>query len=153
MLFKGGVTLMWKDYISSVSKEYSFKPPATTIEVNQIKKELNVELPKKLFELFGETNGVFDSFDCPLIWSTSQIVTDNLFFRNFDDYKDIYMPFEHLLFFSDAGNGDLFGYRILNGSIQTDDIYVWNHEDDSRMWVAPSLEVFINDWITGEISI
>lgn len=143
---------MWKHYISTVSKDYSFKPPAPKTEIIQISEELNVELPKKLFELYNETNGVFDSFGCPLIWSTSQIIKDNLFFRNFSDYKDIYMPFDHLLFFSDNGCGDLFGYKILNGSIQTEDIYVWNHEDDSRMWVASSLDVFIEGWITGEIT-
>ncbi|MEG7619518.1 SMI1/KNR4 family protein [Enterococcus faecalis] len=143
---------MWKDYISSVSKDYSFKPPASNAEIIQISEELNVKLPNKLFDLYNETNGVFDRFGCPLIWSTSQIVKDNLFFRNFSDYKDIYMPFDHLLFFSDNGCGDLYGYKILNGSIQTEDIYVWNHEDDSRTWVASSLEVFIKGLITGEIT-
>ncbi|WP_342440928.1 SMI1/KNR4 family protein [Lysinibacillus sp. FSL K6-0057] len=143
---------MWKDYISSVSKDYSFKPPASNAEIIQISEELNVKLPNKLFDLYNETNGVFDRFGCPLIWSTSQIVKDNLFFRNFSDYKDIYMPFDHLLFFSDNGCGDLYGYQILNGSIQTEDIYVWNHEDDSRTWVASSLEVFIKSLITGEIT-
>ncbi|MGY4796425.1 SMI1/KNR4 family protein [Lysinibacillus fusiformis] len=143
---------MWKDYISSVSKDYSFKPPASNAEIIRISEELNVKLPNKLFDLYNETNGVFDSFGCPLIWSTSQIVKDNLFFRNFSDYKDIYMPFDHLLFFSDNGWGDLYGYKILNGSIQTEDIYVWNHEDDSRTWVASSLEVFIKSLITGEIT-
>lgn len=92
-------------------------------------------------------------FDCPLIWSTSQIVEGNVFFRNFDDYKDIFMPFNNLLFFSDAGNGDLFAFAILNGSIRKGDIYVWNHEDDSRMWIASSLEEFIRGWSTGKISI
>lgn len=143
---------MWKDYISAESKEYSFKQPASKVEINQILEELGVELPEKLLELYSETNGVFDSFNCPLIWSTSQIVKDNSFFRNFSDYKDIYMPFDHLLFFSDNGCGDLFGYRILNGDIRTEDIYVWNHENDSRTWVAPSLELFITGWITGEIT-
>ncbi|QSB10078.1 SMI1/KNR4 family protein [Lysinibacillus fusiformis] len=143
---------MWKYYISSVSKDYSFKPPASNAEIIQISEELNVKLPNKLFDLYNETNGVFDSFGCPLIWSTSQIVKDNLFFRNFSDYKDIYMPFDQLLFFSDNGCGDLFGYQILNRSIQTEDIYVWNHEDDSRTWVASSLEVFIKGWMTGEIT-
>jgi len=143
---------MWKDYIGAISIEHSFTQPASIGEIAQIKKKLNVELPKKLLELYSETNGVFDSFNCPLIWSTSQIVEDNSFFRNFKDYKDIYMPFDHLLFFSDNGCGDLFGYRILSGSIQTEDIYVWNHEDDSRTWVAPSLELFIKGWITGEIT-
>ena len=143
---------MWKDYISLISKGYSFKPKATTAEIIQIKEELNVELPKKLFELYCETNGVFDSFGCPLIWSTSQIIRDNLFFRNFEDYRDIYMPFDHLLFFSDDGCGNLFGIRILNGKIQTEDIYVWNHEDDSRTWVASSLETFIKGYVSDEIT-
>jgi len=143
---------MWKGYISSVSKNSFFKPPASNAEIIQISEELNVKLPNKLFDLYNETNGVFDSFGCPLIWSTSQIVKDNLFFRNFSDYKDIYMPFDHLLFFSDNGCGDLYGYKILNGSIQTEDIYVWNHEDDSRTWVASSLEVFIKGLIIGEIT-
>lgn len=62
------------------------------------------------------------------------------------------MPFDNLLFFSDNGCGDLFCYRILNGCIQTEDIYVWNHEDVSRTWVASSLEEFIKGWITSEIS-
>jgi hypothetical protein len=104
-------------------------------------------------ELFNETNGVFDEYNCPLIWSTNQIIKDNLFFRTFNDYKDIYMPFDHLLFFSDAGNGDLFGYPILNGSIQRDDIFVWDHESDSRKWVASSLKDFIEGWANSRITV
>jgi hypothetical protein len=102
---------MWKDYINTVAKGYDFKQPVIQSEIQQIKKELQVELPNDLFELYKETNGVFDEFGCPLIWSTDQVIRDNLFFRSFADYKDIYMPFDHLLFFSDAGNGDLFGNR------------------------------------------
>ncbi|MEZ7173082.1 SMI1/KNR4 family protein [Sporosarcina sp. OR05] len=143
---------MWKDYIGTISKEYAFKSPASEAELRQITDVLHVELPRKLLELYVETNGVFDQFGCPLIWSTTQIVKDNSFFRNFTDYQDLYMPFDHLLFFSDNGCGDLFGYRILNGCIETEDIYVWNHEDDSRTWVASSLETFIKGWITGELT-
>lgn len=57
---------MWKNYINKISKEYSFKSPASQAEITQITKELNIELPKKLLELLSETNGVFDSFNCPL---------------------------------------------------------------------------------------
>lgn len=145
--------MKWRNYIESISKEYLFKAPATNTNITLIKKELNVELPEKLLELLRETNGIFDKYECPLIWSTEQIVEDNLFFRNFDDYKDIYMPFDHLLFFSDAGNGDLFGYRVLNGRIRDDEIYAWNHEDDSRTWISSSIESFVKGWITGEITI
>lgn len=53
---------MWNDYISSVSKDYSFKPPASNAEIIQISEELNVKLPNKLFDLYNEINGVFDRF-------------------------------------------------------------------------------------------
>ncbi|EFV76473.1 SMI1/KNR4 family protein [Cytobacillus pseudoceanisediminis] len=89
-----------------------------------------------------------------IIWSTHQIIKDNLFYRNFEGYRDINMPFDNLFFFSDAGNGDLFCYAILkNGNIEKNDIYVWNHENDSRTWVAASLKHFIEGWITGKIDI
>ncbi|MNG40245.1 hypothetical protein D3C84_1287410 [compost metagenome] len=64
-----------------------------------------------------------------------------------------YEPFDSLLFVADAGNGDLFGYSIVDGAIPKEDIYTWNHEDDSRTWVAPSLKQFIEGWLKGEISI
>lgn len=144
---------MWRNYIQSVTSGYQFKEPATKSEIGQIKEKLQVDLPAELRELFNETNGVFDEYHCPLIWSIDQIVKDNLFFRNFADYKDIFMPFDHLLFFSDAGNGDLFGYRILNGSIQTEDIFVWDHESDSRKWIASSLKDFIEGWANDRLSV
>lgn len=34
-----------------------------------------------------------------------------------------------------------------------DDIFVWDHESDSRKWVASSLEDFLKGWIGGEISV
>jgi hypothetical protein len=145
---------MWKDFVSSISKEHHFKDPATKQEIDQLQKELNVDIPEELAGLFNETNGVFDNWNCPLIWSTTQIINDNLHFRNFEDFKDIYMPFDNLFFFSDAGNGDLFCYAILkNGTIEKTDIYVWNHEDDSRTWVAASLKHFIEGWLTDKIGV
>ena len=33
------------------------------------------------------------------------------------------------------------------------DIYTWNHEDDSRTWVAPNLETFVTWWTSGKITI
>lgn len=73
---------MWKNYIETISKEYHFNTPATNDQITLIKQKLNVELPLKLLELFNETDGVFDKYDCPLIWSTEQIVEDNLFYTS-----------------------------------------------------------------------
>jgi len=145
--------LKWKNTIHSVSTQVYFENPAMEEELLRIKEALNVDLPLDLLDLLQESNGVFDEFDCPYIWSTNQIVRDNLYFRNCEDFKDIYMPFDHLLFFSDSGCGDMFGYAILNGIIQRDDIFVWDHESDSRKWVASSLEDFLAGWIGGKISV
>ena len=144
---------MWKEYIQSATLVIILQSPQLNLTLIKSKEQLDVDLPTDLLELFSETNGVFDEFNCPLIWSTNQIIKDNLFFRTFNDYKDIYMPFDHLFFFSDAGNGDLFGFPILNGSIQRDDVFVWDHESDSRKWVASSLKDFIEGWANSRISV
>lgn len=148
-----GITDMWKNFIRSISEDYVFNEPATSRETEQIKEKFNVELPDELLSLLNETDGVNDNYGFRLVWSTSQIIEENSNLRNQEDFKDLYMPFDCLLFISDAGNGDLFAYSILNGSIQNDDIYVWNHENDSRTWVAPSLKKFIEWWSDGTITV
>jgi hypothetical protein len=30
---------------------------------------------------------------------------------------------------------------------------VWNHEDDSRTWVAPNLAKYLEWWLTGRITL
>ncbi|MEH6939726.1 SMI1/KNR4 family protein [Bacillus sp. JJ664] len=144
---------MWKNYISDISNDYQFKTPATSAEIASLKKELNVELPKKLKELYSETNGVSGEYGIYLIWSTEQMVKENLFFRTIHNFRDNMIPLDNFLFFSDAGNGDLFGYQIIDGRIQNDEIYVWNHEDDTCTVIASSLEDFISRMINGGISV
>jgi hypothetical protein len=64
------------------------------------------------------------------------------------------MPFDHLLFFGDAGNGDQFAFSIqADGAIHRPDVFAWNHEDDSRVWVAPTLKVFFERSLAGKIKI
>ncbi|ACO30637.1 cell wall assembly protein [Bacillus thuringiensis] len=143
---------MWKETIHSISSNLSLKNPATKEELIEIQKCLLVELPNDLSQLLQETNGIAGEYG-DFIWSVSKIKTENMNMRNIVDFKDLYMPFDCLLFFADGGNGDLFGYSILNGIVQRDDIYVWNHENDSRTWVAPSLEIFMEWWESGKITI
>jgi len=59
------------------------------------------------------------------------------------------MPFDGIVFFADAGNGDQFGIS-LSGS---QEIYVWNHEDDSRAWVAPTILGYLQEWMTGRLTV
>ncbi|EFM10102.1 Cell wall assembly/cell proliferation coordinating protein, KNR4-like protein [Paenibacillus curdlanolyticus YK9] len=144
---------MWKDFIRTIKEDAAFAKAATEAELEEVSDRFNLVLPKELKDLLEETNGVSDEYGCHLVWPTSRIIEENLEARSSEDYKDEYMPFDSLLFVADAGNGDLFGYSVLNGAITKDDIYTWNHEDDSRTWVAPSLKQFIEGWIKGEISV
>jgi hypothetical protein len=88
-----------------------------------------------------------------LIWTVERTIETNKEYRNYKDFKYLYMSFEQLLFFSDAGNGDLFGIVTLNGKFDRHDIFSWNHEDDSRNWVAPNLAKFIEWWLDGKINV
>ena len=59
------------------------------------------------------------------------------------------MPFDGMVFFADAGNGDQFGIALSGNQ----EVYVWNHEDDSRTWVAPTVIAYLEGWMTGGLSI
>ncbi len=131
---------MWREFVSKLSEECEFNQPANYVEADYVKQELEVTLPDELVNLLKESNGIFGVYGLGLIWSIERILKDNLEFRGFSDFKDLYMPFDCLLFFADAGNGDQFAYSILNGEIRRNDIFVWNHEDDSRTLVASNLK-------------
>ena len=137
--------------------KFRFNPPSKERVIHEIEVEFQIKLPDELKSIYRETNGVNEFLGDmeigSLIWSTDYLIRENKMYRETADFKDLYMPFDHLLFFADAGNGDNFGYTILNGAIQRLDIFAWNHEDDSRLWVAPNLEKFIEWWIEGKITI
>ena len=40
------------------------------------------------------------------------------------------------MFVGKEGGGDLFGFRLLTEYDGPDDIYLWEHESDSRVWFA-----------------
>jgi hypothetical protein len=143
----------WREFLENIAAEFTFHSPASTEGIEKAEASLDLLFPEKLRSLLKESNGVEGSYGLGLIWNTERITKDNLFFRQFSDYKDIYMPFDHLLFFGDAGNGDQFAFAILNGKIQRSDIFVWNHEDDSRQWVAPALDVYFEWWLSGNLKV
>lgn len=142
---------MWKSLINKVSDEPVFNQPVTQEQLKEINDKFNLEITNELVNLLKESNGV--ETECARFWSSNEIIEENIERRTLEVFKDSYMSFDSLLFFADAGNGDFFAFSIINGDIQKDDIYVWNHEDDSRTWIAPSLEDFLVWWSDGEISI
>lgn len=60
----------------------------------------------------------------------------NLEFRS--RHRDVYMPFDALVIFGQQGSGDLFFQpAVPEGNEQ---VFIWDHEDDSRTWYAQSVK-------------
>jgi hypothetical protein len=144
---------VWKELVSRHERLATYAEPIFPKELANAERKLRLALPADLRGCLAESNGLTGRQGEGLVWSVERIVEGNLSFRANRTFRELYMPFDHLLFFSDAGNGDQFAYAILAGEVRKDDIYVWNHEDDSRTWVAPRLAQFLEWRLTGIINV
>lgn len=144
---------MWREIVLKLEPSATFFPGATEAQIISLEKAVGVLIPDDLRQLLMESNGILGAYGLRLIWSIEEIIKRNIEMRTSSIYREYYMPFDNLLFFGDAGNGDQFGFRILQGKIKRLDVFAWNHEDDSRIWVARSLQSYIEGWLTGRISI
>jgi hypothetical protein len=129
--------------------EATFSPPASKNDLAAAAAALAAALPQQLAELLSETNGVEGEYGLGLVWDVARIVKDNTWFRTNGDYRELYMPFDGLLFFADAGNGDQFGIALAGNH----EVYVWDHEDDSRRWVASTVMGYLESWMTGRLKV
>lgn len=160
----------WRDVITEALKaspegkpaiSAGFNSPADEELIAQTQSELGVLLPDDLSDLLAVSDGVRQTIEVSgsdleigyLVWTIERIRDENKRLRTSEETREAYMSFDDLLFFADAGNGDLFGFSIQDGKVLKKDIYVWNHEDDSRTWVAPSLTAFIEWWVSGRIAV
>jgi hypothetical protein len=141
---------MWRYVVERAWPDHEFHDGATEDFLTRAETQLGAALPGDLRALLAETNGVVGPSGLGLVWPVERIAADNLTFRS--DFSDVYMPFDALLFFGDAGNGDQFAFTV-GDSAGRADIFAWNHENDSRMWVAPELRTYLEWWADGRIEI
>jgi len=144
---------MWQELIRRLTTDCKFNPPVSASQLAVTERVLGMALPDGLRDLLLESNGVAGEYGLGLIWPVERIETDNLAFRSKAHFRELYMPFDHLLFFADAGNGDQFAFPVLAGEVRRPDVFAWDHEDDSRSWVAPSLEKYLEWWLSGRIKL
>jgi hypothetical protein len=142
---------VWREQVQRLCTDSEFNRPASHDALDIAEETLRIELPTELRTLLLESDGVKGEYGLRLVWPLDRIVADNIAFRSNADFRRLYMPFDHLLFFADAGNGDQFGFSILDNEIRRSDVYVWNHENDSRTWVAPTRGKYLQWWLTGAI--
>ena len=144
---------MWRDFILQQTEHATFAPSASAAAIADAETVLSISFPDELRTILRESNGVIGQYELGLVWDLDRIQRDNLQFRGDSDFRDLYMPFDHLLFFADAGNGDQFAFPIQNGIIHRNDVFVWDHESDDRRWVAGSLKQYLQWWLDGTLTL
>ncbi|MFG2426809.1 SMI1/KNR4 family protein [Streptomyces sp. NPDC048590] len=115
--------------------------------LDEAERRLDRSLPGQLTALLPETNGVVDEYGTDIVWSLDRIVEQNLHFWSPGAFPGLYMPFNPLLFFGDNGGGDQFAFVL---TPDRPDIFVWDHESDSRLWAARELADYLHRSLAGE---
>ncbi|MFF4785631.1 SMI1/KNR4 family protein [Streptomyces griseorubiginosus] len=105
-----------------------------------IEERLAQSLPSSLRSLLAETDGIKAEYGVEVVWTAERILAENTSLRSNGQLRSLYMPFDPLLFFGDNGGGDQFAFVR---TPERDDVFVWDHETDSRNWISPSLESFL----------
>jgi hypothetical protein len=141
---------VWRELIGDLEPAAEFAEPASEQALGDATATLGGELPAPLVELLRESNGVQGRHGIDLVWPLERVVADNLLFRTNPEFAALYMPFDPLLFFAGAGNGDQFAFLW---TPRRDEVFVWDHESDSRRWVAGSLEQYLRWWLDGTLKV
>jgi hypothetical protein len=134
---------VWRELIQRLTPDCEFAPPATAAQLAAAERALGATLPADLRAILQEANGVTARHGLGLVWPAERIAADNLAFRSNAEFRELYMPFDHLLFLGDDGSGDQFAFRILAGGVQPDNVYRWVHESDAREWFAGDIRDYL----------
>jgi SMI1 / KNR4 family (SUKH-1) len=117
-----------------------FESGADPADLDEAARALGEVLPGDLSSLLMETNGIVGAYGLDVVWGLTRIIEDNRTFRTSSDFAELYLPFDGLLFFGDNGGGDQFAFVLRDNRR---DIFVWDHETDSRYRVAGHLENYL----------
>ena len=128
---------MWRNYLQKLSNDCRFNSGVEADAISMAERDLQIQLPSELAEVLSESDGVMGQYGLGLVWPIERIRSENIAFRGNEQFRELYMPFDNLLFFADAGNGDQFAFAICAAAVRRPDIFAWNHENDSRSWWRP----------------
>lgn len=136
----------WRSMYEELLKKHDYikrNSPATQQQISDVETKLGVTRPDDIKSYLSEFNG-----DDWVVFSAEQLVETNLSVRSFG----CFMPLDCLLFIAGNGCGDYYGYPITSeDGVRDDNIYLWEHENDSRIWKASNLEDAIHKYYNDEI--
>lgn len=113
--------------------------PIEDAELGDIQQALSWRMPGALRDLLLECDGL-TAWSAGYVWPGRRILEMDVEFRSNQEFRHLYLPFDGLMFFGDNGGGDQFAFVDRGGR---SDVFVWEHEDDSRRWIANDLEDFL----------
>ncbi|MEU6660854.1 SMI1/KNR4 family protein [Streptomyces sp. NPDC046821] len=137
---------LWRE-LASGFPGVEFQDPATDHILGEVERRLGQSVPPSLRELLLESNGIEDVYGTELVWAAEKILGENLAFRDSVEFRGLYQSFDALMFFGDNGGGDQFAFVRVP---ERDDVFVWDHETDSRTWVSASLEAYVRSTLTSD---
>ncbi|UXY24141.1 SMI1/KNR4 family protein [Streptomyces cynarae] len=138
---------MWREAAAEALPEVEFRAPVDATALAEAERRLGRGLPAQLTALLMETNGMVGEYGTDVVWTLDRIVEQNLLFWSPDTFSGLYMPFDPLLFFGDNGGGNQFAFVLTS---ERPDIFVWDHEDDSRLWAARELADYLHRSLGGD---
>jgi len=139
------IIFMWQTLITELDtkSETISSSPATEDQIKVAEALLHISLPESLRSFLSEMDGLSDVYGLNIVWSINEIQLNNIHMRQDGLAAKTFVQYGMLLFFADAGNGDEYAFRVKEGQITQDDIFVWRHEDDRLEWVELSLEMYL----------
>jgi hypothetical protein len=165
--------MTWRERISGIyearaerpgiASRPEFYPGASAEHTAFAQTRLSAIFPASLRTLLLETDGVMDMLAIDggewfesmwLLWSVQGIVDGNLSHRSMKRAGTYDRDFRELMFFADAGtDGILFGFPVMGDGVCAPCVVVWHPIEDDLDEVAPSLEDFLQGWLTGAITV
>ena len=141
----------WKQLAKKSGSGVKCGRPAAEGRIETAEDALGVRFPAPLRELLLEADGVADEYGSHAVWPVAEIRLQNEQFRTNAAFRELYMPFDHLLLFGADDGGDHFAFAIhADGKVHKNDVYRWEHENDARSWFAPRLEHFLEKRLKSE---
>ncbi|WP_405762071.1 SMI1/KNR4 family protein [Streptomyces sp. NBC_01420] len=131
---------MWRE-IAPEFPSVGLTDPADEMFLASIERQLGQAVPQSLRELLLESDGITDDYGTDIVWSSEKILSENEGFRQNMQFRELYQSFDALMFFGDNGGGDQFAF--VRDPARDGDVFVWDHETDSRTWVSASLENYL----------
>ncbi len=144
----------WLRGLDSLPDAVSLAEPVDPDALGDAEQRLGLMLPEDLRSLLSETDGLGGAGRGEPVWPVERIAAENVLLRSegstpaLPDGAD-----DDLLFFGDAGKGQLFAYELdAGGEISDPDVFIWQPGLGEAVWIASDLQSLLDDWVRGELT-